>query len=169
MNVTDLMTRDVRSCEPSDRLITVIRWMDEATCGALPVLENGRVVAMVTDRDVCLGLARRNARPTGMSVREVMSGPPLHSIGEEETADRALQLMRRWKVRRLPVVDRSGALHGIISMNDIVRSIGETGLSGPSEADTVRTLRAICERQRRAPGRDWVSRPAVRRPEVLEH
>ena len=117
---------DVRSCEARDRLAIVVRSMGEASCGGLPVLENGRVVAMVTDRDICLALAKRNARPGDMTVREVMSKAPLHSISKEEDVDRALQLMRRWRVRRLPVIDRSGVLHGIISMNDIVRSTGHS-------------------------------------------
>ncbi len=149
MKIGSLMTCDVKTCEMRDRVVNAVRSMDEANCGVLPVLENGRVVAMVTDRDICLALAKRNVRPTDLTVREVMSKAPLHSIGEEEDVDRALQLMRRWRVRRLPVIDLSGVLHGIISMNDIVRSTGETaGASGPSYADTVSTLRAIYERSR---------------------
>jgi CBS domain-containing protein len=161
MKIGSLMTRSVKTCEARDRVVNAVRSMDEACCGALPVLENGRVVAMVTDRDICLELAKRNARPKDLTVREVMSEAPLHSIREDEDVDRALQLMRRWKVRRLPVIDRAGVLHGIISMNDIVRSTGETAsASDPSYADTVSALRAICERQRRAPSGDWLSRPA---------
>lgn len=166
VKIGSLMTRDVKTCETSDRASSAVRSMDEACCGALPVLENGRVVAMVTDRDICLELAKRNVRPSRLAVREVMSEAPLHSIGEEEDVDRALQLMRRWKVRRLPVIDRSGTLQGIISMNDIVRSTGETArASDPSYAATVGALRAICERQRLAPSGDWPSRPAFARRE----
>lgn len=161
MKIGSLMTRDVKTCEISDRASGAVRSMDEACCGALPVLENGRVVAMVTDRDICLELAKRNVRPSGLTVREVMSEAPLHSISEEEDVDRGLQLMRRWKVRRLPVIDGNGTLQGIISMNDIVRSTGETAsASDPSYADTIGALRAICERQRRAPSGDWLPRRA---------
>lgn len=157
MKVASLMTRNVKTCAPGDRTSSAVRSMDEACCGALPVLENGVVVAMVTDRDICLELGKRNVRPASLTVREVMSEAPLHSIGEEEDVDRALQLMRRWKVRRLPVIDRNGVLRGIISMNDIVRSTGETAsASDPSYAATVGALRAICERQRRAPTGDWL-------------
>lgn len=152
MKVGSVMTRKVKTCEASDRASVAVRAMDEGCCGALPVLEDGRVVAMVTDRDICLELARRNVRPSALTVREVMSEAPLHSIGEGEDAVRALELMRRWKVRRLPVVDVSGALQGIISMNDIVRSTGENASApDPTYAQTVGALKAICERQRLAP------------------
>lgn len=161
MKTGSLMTREVKTCTTSDRASGAVRSMDEACCGALPVLENGRVVAMVTDRDICLELVKRNVRPADLTVREVMSESPLHSISEEEDVDRALQLMRRWKVRRLPVIDGNGTLQGIISMNDIVRSTGEAAsTSDPSYAATVGALRAICERQRRAPNGDWISRRA---------
>jgi CBS domain-containing protein len=160
MKIGSLMSRDVKTCTTSDRALAAVRSMDDGCCGALPVLENGRVVAMVTDRDICLELARRDVRPSDLTVREVMSEAPLHSIREEEDVDRALQLMRRWKVRRLPVIDGTGTLRGIISMNDIVRSTGETAsASDPSHAATVGALRAICEAQRLVAHEDWLSRP----------
>lgn len=167
MKIRSVMTRAVQTCEPDDPVAGAVRAMDEATCGALPVVENERVVAMVTDRDIVLALARIDARPTEMTVRQAMSRAPLHAIGAEEDVDRALQLMRRWKVRRLPVTDGGGLLVGILSLNDIVRSTADAaGDSDPSHADTIRALRAICERQRRAPDGDWLSRPPRRRSEA---
>ena len=76
---------DVRSCEARNRLAIVVRSMDEASCGALPVLEKGGVDAMVTDRYICLALAKRDARPGDITVREVMSKGPLHPSAKRKT------------------------------------------------------------------------------------
>ena len=162
MKVKVLMTRDVKTCGPEDSLARAALLMEEATCGALPVLEGGKPIGIVTDRDICLGLARRDSRPSEMTVGEVMGNGPLHCAGEEDEVERALQLMRRWKVRRLPIVDRGGALRGILSMNDVVRGAGGAGDErGPSYADTLGTLVEICETQRCSP-RPGRSRPVVR-------
>ncbi len=158
MKVKNLMTPEVRSCAPETTLAAAARVLQEQNFGALPVVHDGKPIAMVTDRDICIALAGHNRRAADMSVQEAMSGA-LHAVGEDDSVARALQLMRRWRVRRLPVVDAEGRLKGILTLNDVALRATPAGNGGPSWTDLVNTIQAICERQRPAtpPGR----RPAT--------
>jgi CBS domain-containing protein len=152
MKVKDLMTRRPKTCAPDATLAEAARIMGTQNCGALPVVESGRTVAMVTDRDICLALARENGRPSELHVEDAMS-EGVHFLRGDDPIGRALQLMRRWRVRRLPVLGLDGSLEGILTLNDVaMRAVpkgNENG--GPSWDDLVRTLQAICERQRPTP------------------
>ena len=152
MKVKDLMTRGLRTCSPDATLEEAARAMGSQNCGVLPVVEAGRTVGMLTDRDICLALAREDRRPSDMRVAEAMS-KGVHYLGGEEPIGRAFQLMRRWRVRRLPVLSREGALEGILTLNDLALNVRpeETSADAPSWDDLVRTLQAISERQRPAP------------------
>ena len=152
MKVKDLMTPAPKTCSPDATLAAAARTMAGQTCGALPVVDAGRAVAMLTDRDICLALAREDRRPSEMRVEEAMS-KGVHFLGEDDPVSRALQLMRRWRVRRLPVLGKDGCLEGILTLNDIAMRAMPRGHEngGPSWDDLVRTLQAICERQRPAP------------------
>jgi len=151
MKIKDLMTRAPRTCSPESTLAEAALAMGEARCGVLPVVEGGRTVGMLTDRDVCLALTREDGRPSEVPVNRAMTRD-VHYVKEEETHSRALQLMRRWRVRRLPVLGGDGALRGIVTLDDLALRATAAGEDGPSWADLVGTFQAICERQRRAPG-----------------
>jgi CBS domain-containing protein len=150
MKVKDVMTPDVKSCGPETTLVAAAKILRDSNCGALPVVHADRTVAMLTDRDICIAVTSHNRRPADMTVQEAMSAA-IHTIGEQDAVGRALQLMRRWRVRRLPVVDGEGTLKGIVTLNDIALKSTPAGNGGPSWADLVNTFQAICERQRPAP------------------
>lgn len=150
MKVKDLMMRTPRACAPESTLAEAALAMDQARCGFLPVVERGRAVGVLTDRDICLALARDDARPSEVRVDRAMT-PAVHYLKEEDTHSRALQLMRRWRVRRLPVLAADGALRGIVALDDLALRATPGGEQGPSWADLVATYQAICERQRLAP------------------
>jgi len=123
MKVQDLMTSPAHSCSPDASLVVAARTMGDYGCGALPVLdESGRPVGIVTDRDVCMAVARMNRFPSAISVREVMTPNPLTCAPGSEIGD-VLNLMANRRVRRLPVVDAKGRLVGIVSLSDIVSSV----------------------------------------------
>jgi predicted transcriptional regulator len=136
--------------------------MATQNCGALPVVDAGRTVAMLTDRDICLALAREDRRPSDMRVDEAMS-KGVHFLGADDAIGRALQLMRRWRVRRLPVLGKDGSLKGILTLNDIAlrATVGGSENGGPSWVDLVRTVQAVCERQRPAAPAARKSSPSV--------
>lgn len=149
MKIRDLMTPAPRACAPDSTLAEAALAMGEARCGVLPVVERGRTVGMLTDRDVCLALAREDGRPSEVRVDRAMSRD-VHYLKEDETHSRALQLMRRWRVRRLPVLSADGVLRGIVTLDDLALRTTPSGEDGPSWAELVATFQAICERQRLA-------------------
>jgi hypothetical protein len=74
---------------------------------------------MITDRDICMALARKNRFPGDIRVREIMSPHPFMCKPADE-AETALTTMAKQQVRRLPVVDAQGRLVGIVSVNDVL-------------------------------------------------
>lgn len=123
VRVHELMTRECRACDASDSLGSAAIRMWEADCGILPVVEDGRVVAVITDRDICMALVLKGCRPDERNVAEVASGE-LFTCAPEEDLDEALATMGRKKVRRLPVLEK-GRLVGMLSLNDVVTCAGE--------------------------------------------
>lgn len=140
MTVEDVMSRDVLSCGPDDDLGVAALKMWNGDCGVLPVVWGGRLVGMITDRDICMGLALEGARPKERRVREVMSQEVYSCIPDDEIGD-ALETMASRRVRRLPVVD-GDELVGVVSMNDIVVHAEDRG--HPPVRQILAALRAIC-------------------------
>ena len=150
MRVRDLMTPAPRTCAPDSTLADAALAMDQARCGVLPVVDGGRTVGMLTDRDVCLALAREDRRPSEVRVARAMTRD-VHYLKEDDTPARALQLMRRWRVRRLPVLGPDGSLCGIVTLDDLALRTTPPGEDGPTREELLATFQAICERQRLAP------------------
>lgn len=145
MKVRDLMTSDVKTCRPETDLAEAVKYMWEGDFGALPVVnDEGRVVGMVTDRDICIALATRSRSAGRIAVRDVASKQAYTCLADED-ATVALEAMKTHKVRRLPVVDADGHVRGILSLNDVV-----THSRAASPIDVVSTLRSICEHRPRA-------------------
>ena len=114
-------------------------------CGFLPVVdEAGKVIGVLTDRDVCLALTGRNRRPIEVEVRQVMTGSVAYSRSEDELSA-ALALMAERKVRRLPVLDSADHLVGILSVDDVLLEARHDGEAGhPSYEEVASTLQTIC-------------------------
>ena len=149
MKVEQLMTRTVETCRPTDALNAAARIMWEKDCGCVPVVteeEGGaRVVGMLTDRDICIGLATRGRTASHVAAREVMSST-LHACFPDDEITMALEMMKTSKVRRLPVIDGDGHLKGILSLNDIVLRSRPRAASSPDRV--VDALKSICEHRR---------------------
>jgi CBS domain-containing protein len=119
MRVSECMTRDVRVAAPTQSMSEAARLMAELDIGALPVGENDRLVGMVTDRDIAVrGVA--NGRGPDTPIREVMS-PDICYCYDDETVDDVIRNMGDIQVRRLPVLNRSKRLVGIISLGDVAQ------------------------------------------------
>lgn len=148
MKVEEIMTRDVRTCCPETSLAAVAEIMWKNDCGTVPVVDQDRnVIGVITDRDICIAVATK-----GRLASEIMTGQvctrDVYSCGRDDDIKAALAVMRTEKVRRLAVVDKNGALQGILSLNDIALR-AEDPNDGKrrdlSNSDLVNTLKAICE------------------------
>ena len=126
MRVSDVMTRDVSCCSAYDSLSTAARLMWDRDCGSVPVLEpdTGKVIGMITDRDICMATVLQDRAPGAITVREAMSDE-LHACSPEDTIVHAERTLRDNQIRRVPVLDRNGRLVGILSLADIVRVAGQ--------------------------------------------
>ena len=106
MQVHELMSKDPRTCGPDDDLGKAAIEMWQGDCGMLPVLRGDRVIGVVTDRDICMGLALSGRRPAERQVQEVMSKEVFACTPDDDVGD-ALEIMGSRRIRRLPVVDGS--------------------------------------------------------------
>jgi len=152
MKVERLMTKDVRTCTPEQSLNDVVRVMWEKDCGCVPITSEdgtGRVVGMITDRDACMAAYFSGADLKQLRARDAMSSA-VHSCKTSDTVAEAQELMRTARVRRLPVVDESEQLIGLISLADISRAAARIARSKSrkkqiTEAEIGETLAAISE------------------------
>ena len=149
MKVADSMTREVRACSVHDSLNAAARVMWEHDCGCVPVVDaQGRLVGIVTDRDICMATYTQGVPLEAIAVERVMAARVI-SCARTDDLDTAHRLMRKHEIHRLPVVDSRGRLTGILSLSDIVNQASQAG-AAPSEAvEIIATLSAI--RKRRAP------------------
>jgi CBS domain-containing protein len=153
MHVEELMTREVRSCRSGDSLGAAAQLMWDADCGALPVVgDDGsrRVVGMITDRDICMAAHFRGLAPRAIAVADVMSKAVRTVAAGEALAD-AEAIMRDAQVRRLPVVDETQQLVGVISLADLAREAERRRRSKKpplSEREVAETLSAIATPRR---------------------
>lgn len=145
MEVREVMTRDVKTCRPETNLAAVAEIMWSNDCGAVPVLSDGKLVGILTDRDIAIALGTRNARASEVTAAEVASAH-VYTCAPGDDVHRGLEIMRAHKIRRLPVVNEEGVLEGILCLNDIaLQAAKDPPAGGISYEDVAITLRAICE------------------------
>ena len=148
MRVQDIMTKDVSFCSPGTNAAAATEIMWTRNCGALPIVEDSRVVVgMVTDRDLLIALGTRNRNASDLQVGEVMSKDLSLCAPNDDVRD-ALKIMAERQLHRLPVVDEDGVLKGILSLDDIALRADTDGLS----KDLLKAMKAICDRQSRRAG-----------------
>ncbi len=150
MKVKEVMMGTPYYCQPETNLGSATELMWNANCGFLPVGEqDGKVIGVITDRDICIALGTRNRLPGDIAVGEVMSGK-LYSCAPDDDIHVALQTRKEWKVRRLPVIAKKGSLVGVISMDDILLRTEPVSMGKEPELssdEVVRAYRAINQRQ----------------------
>ena len=110
---------------------------------------NGKIVGVVTDRDICIALGTRNRVAGDITVRDVMSDR-LFACSPDDDVHVALRTMQEGGVRRLPVIVENGTLVGVISMDDLLLRAEPAGIGRQPELSTeevVKTYRAIDQRR----------------------
>lgn len=148
MKIKDIMTAEPRTCSLGTNLAAAAALMLDGDCGILPVVEGGKLVGVVTDRDMFIALATRNKRASEIAVGEVVQ-TPVHTCGPDDDVHVALATMKQHRVRRLPVEGFGGTVMGIVSMNDILLAAGAR--KPVREAEVVDTFQAICAHHHPSP------------------
>jgi CBS domain-containing protein len=122
MIVKDAMHKGVDWVSPDTPVTELAKLMRDLDVGAIPIGENDRLVGMVTDRDiVCKGLAQDNFDADRVMARDVMTAE-IHCCREDDNLAKAVRHMEELKVRRLPVINKSKRMVGILSLGDVSRS-----------------------------------------------
>jgi CBS domain-containing protein len=130
MNAGSVCKRGVVTVAPMDDLVAAAHLMREKHVGYLIVSEasgpqkESRVVGVLTDRDIVVAVLAREVDAHALKVGDVMTRDPL-LIEEGQSIEAVLRHMREAGVRRVPVVDRSGALTGVLSIDDVLERIAE--------------------------------------------
>jgi CBS domain-containing protein len=114
MKVRDVMSSNVECCSNQDSLQSVASKMESLNVGAIPVVENGQVVGMITDRD----LALRGINQGGNANASQVMSNNIVTIDGNASLQEASTLMAQHQIRRLPVVE-NGNLVGMLSLGDL--------------------------------------------------
>jgi CBS domain-containing protein len=113
--IRDIMTDDVESCSLLDNVYEVAVKMKELNVGAIPIVDNDKLVGMITDRDIVLRCVAEK-HPASSKVEDIMSSH-LVTVTKDTKSREAARLMADHQIRRLPVVE-GDKLVGIVSLGD---------------------------------------------------
>jgi CBS domain-containing protein len=142
MRIKDVMSYPAVTCPVDVSLDHPARLMWEFDCGVIPVIDaEGRLVGMITDRDICMAALTQGRPLSDLPVAPTM-GTPAVACRAEDTVESAERLLREVQVHRLPVVDGDGRPVGVISMNDLARLAARAKKSAV-EHEYVQTAAAV--------------------------
>jgi CBS domain-containing protein len=116
--IRDVMTSDPRTIEPSTSVHEAAKLMRDEDVGPMPIVENGSITGILTDRDIVVRVVADGKDPSSTTAGDVASHD-LVTIDPEQTLDEALRLMAKHQVRRLPVCEEDGKLVGIVAQADV--------------------------------------------------
>lgn len=138
--IQEVMTRDVQTISTQDSVQRAAQLMDELNVGAIPVVDDGRLVGMITDRDITVRSVAVGQDPASTRVNDVMS-TDVRTCTVDQGVEDVLAQMADVQIRRVPVVDGNGRVIGIVSLGDVVTKapveVEQTldEISTPSEPD----------------------------------
>jgi CBS domain-containing protein len=122
MKVREAMHRGVEWVAPNTPVTELARLMSTHDIGAIPIGENDRLIGMVTDRDiVCKGLAQEGFDAQRATARDVMT-QGIHCCREDDDLAKAVKHMEGLNVRRLPVINKSKRMVGMLTLGDVSHS-----------------------------------------------
>jgi CBS domain-containing protein len=139
MTCEEIMTPLPTCCSPDQTSVEAAELMKRQDVGLIPVTDgrSTKLVGVVTDRDIALKVVAAGRAPKSTAVSEIMTTDPA-CCRPHEPIEAAVELMARRQVRRVPIVDNSGAIVGIVSQADVA-----TRLANPKETGEV--VQAISE------------------------
>jgi CBS domain-containing protein len=127
MNIRDVMTSNPRTVSPGDSIQAAALIMREEDTGVVPIVENGKPVGLITDRDIVIR-AVADGSASNKAVREIATGNVVCVTPDMSTKE-AERLMGEHQIRRLPVVEND-RLVGIVSLGDIAVKEGRDSRTG---------------------------------------
>ena len=132
MQVRDVMTKDPACVTPGATIREAAQLMQRENVGIVPVVEEkgtNRLLGVVTDRDIAIRVVAEG-RDGGTRVSDVMSSSRIRTCTLDDDVDEVMEAMANEQVRRIPIVDDSGMLVGIVAQADIVRKTRDEDKAG---------------------------------------
>ena len=126
MQIKTVMTCESVVVGPATTLQKAAEKMADYDVGMLPVCDGGRLVGVLTDRDIAVRAVAQACDPKTTTVRDVMTREVVYCF-EDQEVEEAARLMEEKQVRRLPILDRKQQLMGIVSLNDLLVCQLKTG------------------------------------------
>ena len=145
MKIKDVMVQDVVAINPSASLAEAAELMRQANVGILPVVEDGQLCGVITDRDLVVRAIAIGADLTSTPVGECATGDPIVAH-PDWNLDQAMSAMARAQIGRLPVVDDDNALAGIVTL-------GSLALRSKKDKETLAAAKAVSRRSVKAASR----------------
>ena len=127
-NIRDVMTSNPTGIETSTPVVEAAQLMKSEDIGSVPILESGRLVGMLTDRDIVVRVVAEGKDAQATSAGDIASRDVV-TIDPQQELDEALRLMAQHQVRRLPVVEEDGRLVGILAQADVA-AVGDDTSTG---------------------------------------
>jgi CBS domain-containing protein len=122
MKVKDVMHKGVECVVPEALVNAIANKMKELDVGAIPVIRDGELVGMITDRDIAIRCVADGADPTKSTAENIMTRGVVYCRDTEELED-AIRIMESKQIRRLPVLDEEERLVGMLSLGDISHAL----------------------------------------------
>ena len=123
-HLLDRKGREIWSVDAGAPVLAAIRMMAERGVGALPVMREGRLAGMVSERDYARKVILMGRASADTPVAQIMSAPVI-TVRPEDRVRRCMELMTEKRIRHLPVVDAAGTMVGMVSIGDLVRAVIE--------------------------------------------
>ncbi len=144
----EVMTEDPVCCLAGDSVETVAQWMRTLDIGALPVVESHqtkKLIGIVTDRDLAVRVVGQGREIENTTIGDVMTPDPL-TCRPFDYVDTALEIMTRYQVRRVPIVDNYGKVLGIIAQADLATRLHNPAMTAAVVTEISRSTQPVLER-----------------------
>ena len=131
MTCAEVMTPSPTCCQPDQTAVDAAELMQSEDVGLVPVVgaDNTKLIGVLTDRDIVIKVVAAGRDPRGTAGSEVMTTDPVACL-PQESVEAVMELMASRQVRRIPIVDKDGAIVGIVSQADIATRIASPQVTG---------------------------------------
>ncbi|HWP91602.1 MAG TPA: CBS domain-containing protein [Thermodesulfobacteriota bacterium] len=123
MHIRKITKKKVITVSPKDKVVKAARLMDKKNVGSVVVVQDGKPVGILTDRDIAIRVVAKQADMDSTLVKDVMTGRIVTGREGQRAAELA-KVMHENGIRRVPIVDKKGKLTGIITLDDLLYLIG---------------------------------------------
>lgn len=126
MRISEIMAVDVETVDLDATIEEAAQVMSDADVGCVPVVDDGKVMGIVTDRDIVVRAVSEGLPPSDTPVTEIMTRVVVHCY-EDDDVEKAAKLMAAEQVRRVFVYDRDGLITGVVSLGDLAQTTDKGG------------------------------------------